>query len=145
MTTYLNADRAKWWRNGRSDSGNILRTGHPLSSDPATKCKHPCRHVEHFRTDINPPPLSNMPTGCAHCVFSLDTAVARGSIYFPAHSYDKTFFGMVEEHYHGLVLTNTADYPLAGIFFRLWAHYRRLWKRNERLKEPKSQPGKSTC
>lgn len=81
-----------------------------------------------------------MPPRTPHCVVSLDTCVARGSIYFPSHSYEETFLGIVEEHHHGTKITNSCDYATHGVFLRLWTHYKVIWDRHVLTMDPDKPP-----
>lgn len=84
-----------------------------------------------------------MPPGTPHIVFTLETALCRGSVYFPSTAYDLTLASIVEEHLKGLSVTNTSEIALSAQLFRLWLYYERRWKEFEHLKPRPDWPGES--
>ncbi|KZS89170.1 hypothetical protein SISNIDRAFT_489391 [Sistotremastrum niveocremeum HHB9708] len=81
-----------------------------------------------------------MPPGTVHAVFTVQTSIARGSVYYLASSYDQTLFALLEEHVAGLYVTNTTDLAFTGNLFRLWMYYHRLWEANEHRDVPLAWP-----
>ncbi|KZS90101.1 hypothetical protein SISNIDRAFT_488635 [Sistotremastrum niveocremeum HHB9708] len=69
-----------------------------------------------------------MPPGTGHAVLSVETSVCDGGYVFPNTSYDLTLDALIEEHWAGLVLTNTSEPALTANFFRLWMYYAKHWK-----------------
>ncbi|KZS86500.1 hypothetical protein SISNIDRAFT_491902 [Sistotremastrum niveocremeum HHB9708] len=116
-----------------------VQTGDPISGKDEFKDSNP--DLTGWECWIlTPGETFDMPLASAHAVLTLTTSVCEGSFVYPYFQYTNALQALIEEHFYGLVLTNTSAPALTANFFRLWMHYHRIWSNYPFSRGPEDWP-----